>query len=496
MNTSIAPSASPFSRRRFLGQAAIAGSLVFPAVRHGVRAAGSPSNDIRFAVIGLGNKGKGHVRNLLKLPGARLAALCDVDPGRLASQVELAKEAGLTPVAATDPRRILERKDVDAVIIATPNHWHAVLTVWACRAGMDVYVEKPISHSLWEGARMIAVARETGRIVQAGTQYRSDEGLRDAARWIGEGHIGKPRSAHVLWYEYRPGIGRSAPYTPADLDYDLYCGPAALEPLTRPRLHYDWHWFWSTGDGDLGNSGIHPIDACRMLAGVSGLPRRALCLGGRFGVDDAAQTPNTQLSLINYPGFPMVVENRNLPTKTGVRAMDQLRGIREGFILECEGGSFVGLRGGGWIHDRDGQRVRQFVGDGGSRHLPNFLDAVRSRRTADLHAPVLEGHASSVYCHLGNASWRLGRDAPIAACRDAVRGHPHAAEILDRLEHHLEANGVDVARSRVVLGPWLDVDAAGDDITAVAGQGAGVLSRAKALARGSHRGKYGFAAVS
>jgi len=481
MKTSIASSASPLSRRRFLGQAAVAGTLVYPVVRQSLRAAGSANNDIRFAVIGLGNKGRGHVRQLLRQPGVRLAALCDVDPERLAAQVEVAKEAGLAPFSNLDPRRVLERADVDAVIIATPNHWHAVLTVWSCRAGKDVYVEKPISHTFWEGSQMAAVARETGRIVQSGTQYRSDEGLRDAARWIAE-----------LWYEYRPGIGQVAPYSPDNLNYDLYCGPAEVELLTRPKLHYDWHWFWSTGDGDLGNSGIHPIDACRMLAGITGLPKRGLCLGGRFAVGDSAQTPNTQLTLIDYPGLPMVIENRNLPMNAGVRAMDQHRGIREGFILDCEGGSFAGLRGGGWIYDRDGKRVRQFVGDGGSGHLANFVDAVRSRKTSALHAPVSEGHVSSVFCHLGNVSWRLGRKASLASCHEAIRGHAQAEAVLDRLAHHLKANDVEVDGDGFMLGPWLEVDPSGARIASVSSGGADTLARANRLARGDHRAGYGF----
>ena len=480
------------SRRHFLRHAALGSTLAFPAVRRSLAAASAANNDIRIAVIGLGGKGKGHVKGLLQQPGARLVALCDVDPERLAAQVEVAKAAGLTPFTATDPRKILERKDVDAVVIATPNHWHALLTVWACRAGKDVYVEKPISHSIWEGAQIVAAARQTGRIVQSGTQYRSDEGLRAAAAWIREGHIGRPRSAHVAWYEYRPSIGRSAPHKPTTLDYDLYCGPAAADPLTRPKLHYDWHWVWSTGDGDLGNSGVHPIDACRMLAGISGLPRRALCLGGRFAVDDAGQTPNTQLCLFDYPGFPMLVENRNLPTKSGVKAMDQFRGIREGFALDCEGGSFVGLKGGGWIYDKAGQRLRQFPGDGGGKHMANFLAAVCSRRTEELNAPATEGHVSSTLCHLGNISWRLGRPAPLAACRDALRTHPAAAETLTLLERNVAANGVDLAKSRFVLGPWLEVDAATESIRAVTGGDATTLTASLALARGSDRPPYRF----
>ncbi len=482
---------SPYSRRRFLAQTAVAGALALPALPR-ARATGTSTaaSSIALAVIGLGGKGRSHVRNLLATPGARLTALCDVDPGRLAAQVQVARAAGLTPFATTDAREILNRSDVDAVIIATPNHWHATLAIWACRAGKDVYVEKPVSHDLWEGAQLAAVARQTGRIVQAGTQYRSDEGLLAAAAWIREGHIGRPTSAHIVWYEYRPSIGRADPHRPTDLDYDLYCGPAPVEPLTRPKLHYDWHWVWSTGDGDLGNSGVHPIDACRMLAGITGLPRGALCLGGRFGVDDAGQTPNTQLTLLDHAGFPMLVENRNLPARSGQKAMDQFRGIREGIALDCEGGSFVGLRGGGWILDREGKRIRHFPGDGGGRHLVNFLDAIRSRRPADLHAPILQGHYSSALCHLGNISWRLGHEASPAECRAAIGHHAGAAETFAQLQQHLAANGLDPARARFTLGAALALDPATAEITA-AGDSA-MLARARILARGQHRSPYAF----
>jgi predicted dehydrogenase len=478
-------------RRDFLRRATAGAALAFPALRLG--AAGS-NQEIRLAVIGLGGKGRGHARTLLKFPGARLTALCDVDPQRLAEQVAAAKEAGVNVAGATDPRRILERADVDAVVIATPNHWHAVLTAWACRSGKDVYVEKPVSHSLGEGPRMLAAAARHGRIVQSGTQYRSDEGIRAATAWIREGHIGRPRSAHVAWYEYRPGIGRAAPHRPAGLDYDLYCGPAPADPLTRPKLHYDWHWFWSTGDGDLGNSGVHPIDACRYMAGLTGLPRRVRCLGGRFGVDDAAETPNTQLTLVDYPGLPMLVENRNLPAKAGQRAMDAFRGIREGFALDCEGGSFVGLKGGGVIYDREGKRLRQFPGEGGGRHLANFLDAVRSRRGGDLNAPLAEGHASSAVCHLGNLSWRLGREDALAACREAVRPHAGAAELVDQLAGHLRANQLDLGQARFRIGPWLEVAPDTGALTAVEGASAVELSAARQLAEGRWRSPYGFEA--
>lgn len=482
----------PLPRRRFLRLAA--GSLLFPFVRRSFAAPAGSNNDLRVAVIGLGGKGGGHVRNLLALPGVRLAALCDVDPARLAAQVAAAQAAGQTPAALADPRRVLERADVDAVVIATPNHWHAPLAVWACRAGKDVYVEKPVSHSLWEGAQLAAVARATGRIVQAGTQYRSDEGLLAAAAWIREGHIGRPKSAHIVWYEQRNAIGRAEPHVPPGLDYDLYCGPAPLAPLTRPRLHYDWHWVWATGNGDLGNSGVHPIDACRLLVGGTGVPRRVRGVGGRFAFDDAGETPNTQLTLVEFADFRMLVENRNLPQKAGVRAMDQRRGIREGICLDCEGGSFVGLRGGGTVFDRDGKRLRQFPGDAGAGHMANFLGAVRSRRAAELRAPIAEGHVSSAVCHLGNVSWRLGRPAGPDECAAVLGDHPGAAETVAELGRHLAANGVDLARTRFVLGPEIVPDAAAEGVVAAGGDAAN-LAAARALARGAHRDPYGFKPV-
>ena len=272
------------SRRAFLRTATAAGLAL----------AGIPSrvlgaNDaVRVAVIGLGNKGSSHVAQFGAMAGARLVALCDVDPERLAKQQKKVDKKGRPVFCATDPLRILERKDVDAVVIATPNHWHTLLAVWACQAGKDVYVEKPVSHNIWEGRQLVRAAGRYSRIVQAGTQYRSDPGLREAADYIQQGQLGKVRWIHVPWYELRPGIGKAEPYIPTGLDYDLYCGPAALEPLRRPRLHYDWHWFWSTGDGDMANSTVHPLDACRIFMPGAAFPRRVLSLGGRFTYDDGA----------------------------------------------------------------------------------------------------------------------------------------------------------------------------------------------------------------
>ena len=471
------------SRRGFLrGSAAGLAALVMPAGR--VLGA---NGDVRVAVIGLGGKGRQHARVFAELRGVRLVGLCDVDPKRLAEQVERFEKV----TACTDPRRILDRDDVDAVVIATPDHWHALLAVWACQAGKDVYVEKPVSHNIWEGRRIIEAARKYKRVVQAGTQYRSDEGLAEAAAYIREGNLGKVISGHVPWYERRGSIGKVAPHTPEWLDYDLYCGPAPVKPLRREKLHYDWHWIWSTGTGDLGNSGIHAFDVCRWFAGYDGLPPRAICVGGRFGVDDAGETPNTQFTILDYQPAPIFIENRNLPAKKGDRAMDHLRGIREGVILECEDGYFAGFRGGGWVYDNEGNKVRQFKGDGGGSHQANFIQAVSRRNPRLLKAPIEQGHLSSAVCHLGNLSYRLGRRVLSPDVPDAMQDFHGAVETLDRLREHLGANEVDLQTDLPILGPLLTVDAHTETIRAVHGGGASVgLEAANRLVRGSYREPY------
>jgi predicted dehydrogenase len=469
------------SRREFL-KATAGLAMLAPAARV------LGANDrVAVAVIGVGKKGSQHVGVFSQLPGARLVALCDVDPKHLEEQV--GRVEGVS--SATDPRKILERKDIDAVVIATPDHWHALLAIWACQAGKDVYVEKPVSHNIWEGRKIIEAAAKYGRIVQSGTQYRSDEGLKEAAAYIRQGNLGKVLWGHVAWYELRGGIGKVAPYTPDWLDYDLYCGPAPVEPLRRNELHYDWHWMWSTGTGDLGNSGVHAFDACRWFAGYEGLPPRVLCVGGRFGVDDAGQTPNTQFTVLDYEGAPIFIENRNLPMRPGVKETDHLLGVRQGFILQCEGGYFAGLKGGGWVYDNKGNKIKQFVGDGGASHAANFSQAVRERKASLLNAPIQMGHVSSAACHLGNLSYRLGRQADFAKARDATGGFGRAGETLARIEEHLRVNGVDLAKSPLTVGPQMTIDLKAETVTELIGPDAPKdTTEANRLVRGSYRAPF------
>lgn len=480
------PSPHGLTRRIFLGRTLLAGALTLPLARRALAA----DRDLRVAILGLGNKGGSHLRQLAGLAGARITALCDVDPERLDTGVGEMKQRGEDVFAATDPRRILDRADVDAVVIATPNHWHALLTIWAVRAGKDVYVEKPVSHSVWEGQRMVEEARATGRIVQSGTQYRSCVGLRAAAEWLRDRRLGRLKWAHIVWFEHREAIGKAAPHRPAGLDYDLWCGPAPDDPLVRPRLHYDWHWAWSTGNGDLGNSTIHPFDAARMFFPEHAFPSRIRSLGGRFAFDDAGETPNTQFTVAEYPDFPVAIEHRNLSLRKDQVVMDHLRGIREGMVLQYEDGYFAGLRGGGAVYDNEGKVVERFRGDGGRGHMANFIEAVRDRNERVLLGPIQEGHVSSAVCHHCNISYRMDQPAGVAACREAVGGHEAAVEGFDRVVASLEGIGVDLQKSRFRLGASLEVDPRSGELRALNGEGGQQLEQARCLARGSFRAPY------
>ena len=469
-----------YPRRQFLKRAA-AGLTVLTPIGKVLGA----NNDIRIAVIGLGNKGGGHIKGLAKIAGVRIAGVCDVDPKRLEQKGRPYIDKGA--FATTDARKILDRKDIDAVVIATCDHWHALLAVWACQSGKDVYVEKPVSHNILEGRKMIAAAKKYGRIMQAGLQYRSDEGLAEAAEYIQSGKLGKLLQARVPWFEFRPGIGRVDPYTPDWLDYDLYCGPGELKPLRRKKLHYDWHWLWNTGTGDLGNSSVHAFDICRMMMGYDSLPPRAICVGGRFGVDDVGETPNTQLTLLDYEA-PIVIENRNLGNRKGSRNLDHVRGVREGIILTCEGGYFAGLRAGGWVYDNDGKKIKQFVGGGGGEHMANFIDAVRKRNASILKAPIEEGHISSACCHLGNISYRLGSPTTPDRIKTRIKSSDLAGEVFNSIAKHLAANEVDLSKNAVTLGPLMTVDPVNEEITGL--DGSGTLATAKKLVRGTYRAPF------
>ncbi|HWA88211.1 MAG TPA: Gfo/Idh/MocA family oxidoreductase [Opitutus sp.] len=473
------------TRRAFLKKAAIAGTAAALSPRSWAAVAGANS-DLRVAVAGLHGRGQSHLASLARIPGVRVVALCDPDSAVLGRAVQA---IGGGVKAYPDIRELLASPDVDAITIATPNHWHSLAGIWACQAGKDVYVEKPVSHNLWEGRQLVAAAEKYRRVVQAGMQIRSGAGLQEAVAWVRAGNLGKITVARGLCYKRRMSIGlTTGPQpVPASVDYDLWCGPAPKGPLRRHQFHYDWHWQWPFGDGDLGNQGVHQIDVARWFLGDETLPRHALSVGGRFGYVDDGETPNTQAIIYDYPTAPLIFEVRGLPARADLAdatsaapgsaesaaaassTMDRYRGVRVGNVIDCEGGSVItdGYFSATAV-DRQGRVVKEFHGE--DRHMPNFIDVVRSRKTTDLYAPIERGHVSSALCHLGNISHRLGHGVPREELRDRVSGDPALAAACGWMLEHLACNGIDLDKTPMTLGQPLALDVANERFT---GEGAG-----------------------
>ncbi len=475
----------PLTRRTFLKTTTLGLAGAALSARSWAQVAGA-NGDIRIAVVGLNGKGKDHFNSFSKTPGVRVVALCDVDTAVLDKARVAATAAGVAVQTYVDLREVFARPDIDAVSIATPNHLHALQAIWAMQAGKDVYLEKPVSHNLWEGRQIIAAAQKYSRIVQAGTQSRSSPAIAEAIAWTQAGHLGKITLVRGLCYKRRPSIGRTTgpQPVPATVNFDLWCGPAPLGPLRRSRFHYDWHWQFVTGNGDIGNQGNHQMDVARRFLGDPALPAHTFTVGGRFGYEDDGDTPNTLVVAYDYP-VPLVFEVRGLPAKPdalsgngpgpgglgGVPAgiaegMDKYRGIAVGNIVHCEGGHVAQSAadyGYAAAYDRDGKLVREFRGN--SSHYANFIAAVRSRKEADLHATIQQGHLSSSLCHLANITQAAGRDLHASEILEQLRGNPALAEAFDRMAGNLAANGVDLDAITARLGAPLTFDAATEKFT-------------------------------
>jgi len=410
------------------------------------------NSTIRHAVIGCRIRGKVHAREFAQQEGVEVAYVCDPDEtlaNELAAAVE--QQQGKRPLAVQDLRKVFDDKSIDTVSIAAPNHWHALAAIWAMQAGKDVYVEKPVSHNVVEGRRMIEAAAATGRLCQAGTQRRSIGALQAAAEFIEQGKLGDVTFARSIIYGARGSIGSKGVYElPKDVDYNLWLGPAPMTKLTRPNLHYDWHWDWATGCGELGNNNIHIIDTCRMLMGLEGLGQSVLSIGGRLGYEDAGETPNTQIVVHEFDKATIVQEVRGLksdPFSKQFSAGWIIHGS-EGFIAEES------------LFDRDGKLVQKFNGPS-ENHFANFIKAVRSGERAELNADITEGHQSSSLCHVGNISHRVGRALPtaqIAADLEQAALHEDVARTFARTVTHLEDNGVDLRETPLTLGQHLKIN--------------------------------------
>jgi predicted dehydrogenase len=455
---------SKLSRRDFIKNSMIAGATIamtspFSKVR-------GANNDIRIAVVGTGGQGSGHCRQWSRMEGVRLVAVCDAD----LSHAERIKQSNPDIKIYQDVRELLDDKSIDAISSATPNHWHSLVTVWACQAGKDVYIEKPASHEIWEGRKMVEATRKYDRIVQIGTQKRSSEAHPAAFEWIREGHIGKIKWVRGFCYKGRgPGTngivhGTNGPVpVPESVDYNLWCGPADMVPLNRTELHYVWHWVWNTGCGDIGNQGPHEMDLARWALGDPGLPTRGFSIGGRFGcgeTDDIGETANTQIAFFDYKPAPLLFEVRGLHTAKDARRMDTYpkTSVDIGIVVQCEGGYWAARDAGGWIIDNDGNRVKQFAGGGGGSHYQNFLDAVRSHKRSDLNADIEVGHLSASLCHMANISYRIGKKATPNEIKATIGDNAEMMDSFNRMLEHLAANEVDLEKEPITIGPVLTMD--------------------------------------
>jgi len=463
-------------RRTFLRNSLLATS----AVTLGQRLSAAPGETINAALIGLGWRGGELMKQALGVPGLQITWLVDPD------STLIAKAKQEIPKARTsqDLRHALEDKDVDVVIIATCNHWHCLAAIWACQAGKDVYVEKPLGHNLIEQRRLIEVATKTGRIVQVGTQQRSDTVQDEIRSYLHqEKALGEILYIHANRYGLREPVPvlRGAPLEiPKEVDYDLWCGPAKKEQLQRPGLHYDWHWRWNTGNGEMGNWGVHIMDDVRNvgLADQVGLPKRILAGGGRLVWKDAGQTPNVHFAYYDTGSIPVLFDLCNLPLKPGSKASPGYMNIRDGYTVHCEGGRYSGGRGGGAAYDKDGKRIRKFSGNAGKGHMENFIEAVRTRNAGILHAPLLQGHYSSAWCELANIGYKTGAAYSRDAALEINKGLKGWSDLLDTANERLLAHGISLEDPACKLSPVLEIDAATERFTGeLAGQANAHLGR-------------------
>ncbi len=459
------------TRRRFLEDSllAAAAAAVGPATMSFAQAEGEnsgPNEKLAVAVVGTGGQGGDHLRAFASRKDTEVTVVCDADETRAQKAAEgVAKlQDGKKPQVVLDMRKAFDDKSVDLVSTATPNHWHSLVALWAMEAGKDVYAEKPLSHNVFEGRQVVKAARKHGRICQVGTQCRSTGGMIAAIDFVRSGKIGEVKLARGLCHRDRQPIGPPGEYpVPKGVDYNLWLGPAPEGPVTRPRFHYDWHWQRLYGNGDLGNQGVHQMDIAMWGLGVDRLSDSVYSYGGRVGKgwdEDAGDTANTQVVVHRFGDKTLVFEVRNMKCPP-------LLGAGVGVIFYgTEGNVVITSYNGGAAFDMDGKQIETF--SAGGDHYDNFIKAVRSRKVEDLNADVLQGHLSASLCHLGNISYYLGAQMPIAELEKALGGMSDPNEdvlaTFGRVKTYLTDNELDLAATQLALGPVLKVDPAAETI--------------------------------
>ncbi len=444
----------PKTRRFFLGAVtAAAASRVWGA-----------NDKINIAIVGLGGRGSAHLNTYTRLPESRVAVLCDVNQAaREKAQATLTRGSFEKAKEYEDMRQAFADPGVDAVSIATPNHWHALAAIWAMKAGKDVYGEKPACYNIYEGQKMLQVQQQTKKLMQVGSQHRSTPFKMKSITALQQGLIGKIYMAKGLCYKRRPSIGHTPDTaTPAGLNWDLFLGSAPMRPFNQKRFGYYWHWFWDTGNGDIGNQGVHEMGIARWGLGDPEWPKTAVSFGGKLGIDDDTETPNMLTADFNYGDRQIVFEVRgNLTGGEGIRqgrvvtagpgagpgragrgqvgaepsaappaaaaptqvgpasnplnvAVGDLFYGTEGWAAMSDGG-FQAYKGESSELIMEERPERGQGGDATGLHMQNFLQACKSRNEKDLHDPLSNAVLSADLCHLANISFRTGRKLNIEA---------------------------------------------------------------------------------
>jgi predicted dehydrogenase len=453
---------SKVTRREFVkGSIAAMATITVAGTKSSGNVVGA-NNTVRIAVAGLNGRGGSHVGAFVGMPGVEIPYLADPDSRTYNRRLEQIGDQS-APYLVKDIRRALDDRNVDAISIATPNHWHALMTCWGTQAGKHVYVEKPCSHNVKEGRIALQLARRHNVIVQHGTQSRSDTAWANTIAAIRSGRYGRLLVSRALCYKLRNSIGTRPNSTPpTELDFNLWTGPAQITAFHANLVHYNWHWFWAFGNGDIGNQGVHQMDIARWAIADATLPRSVVTVGGRFGYTDQGETPNSEISLMDFGDTKLIFEVR------GLRSTNY-RGQGVGNVFHLEEGVIAGHRfypKGGTASEAIPQQ-QATRGPGGTNHFANFIAAVRNRRVADLNADIEDGHYSSALCHLANISYRLGANAAFNPRTRAFGDNRDAFETLERMEAHLSGapHNLRLADLQLKVGPRLTFDARAEAFT-------------------------------
>ena len=473
---------SHLNRRTFIKNSALAAAVAGLSAQTYAQSAGA-NGDLRVAVVGFRSRGLNHIEDLKKIKGVRIVALCDVD-----SKV-LAKGLKANPGAKgyTDMRKMLEDKDIDAVSIASPNHQHAIQGIWSLQAGKHLYIEKPLSHNIFEGQQLVAASNHFSKlIVQAGTQSRSGAGIRAAIKDVHAGKYGKVKVSRAICYKRRKSIGPATKNAiPSEIDYDLWNGPADIQESIRGNqsdkvqetgsagaVHYDWHWFWNYGGGDLCNQAIHEIDIARWFLNTQEVSPEVVSVGGRFGYVDCAETPNTFISIHNYAAAPLITEVYGLTSDGKINGpMNKFGKFKKapdiGIVVECENGTIVVPDyNSAQAYDTNGEQTKSYgksvdqvdLTGGASGHHANWVAAIRKGSSVDINSPVRDCHLSTALVHSANISFRLGAKKSAGEIKDALKASSGLSEAFGRMADHLGRNGVNLDEAKAVLGAPLTQD--------------------------------------